>query len=380
MKYMKSEVRRPKSEAKTRRGAPRAGISNIERERRIARIHRKSEHTQDSGRKTYKPAHVKRPPLERMARSYGWLRDGEYPNCSRIAAEFEVERKTAQRDIVFMQERMGLPIAFDVRKNGYYFTGPASEFPGARVTEQELFGLCVVHKAVEQYQGTPLQQPLEVVFHKLTGQLDDRERFTLQNLDEVLSFRPFAPEDADLRLFELASRAVAERQPLCFRYRKPGKKDAVARRVHPYHLMEFGGRWYLLAYDLQREAIRTFVLGRMREPMVMNERFVRPKDFDPKQHFRQSLGVMSGTADYEVVIEMDEWLTDILRGRRWHPRQVWTELPGGGSQLRLRLSCLEEIEQYVLSWGAHANVVGPHELVERVAATARALVSRYAQS
>jgi proteasome accessory factor B len=86
---------------------------------------------------------------------------------------------------------------------------------------------------------------------------------------------------------------------------------------------------------------------------------------------------MSGTGDYEVVIEMDEWLTDILRGRRWHPKQVWTELPGGGSQLRLRLSCLEEIEQYVLSWGAHANVVGPRELAERVATTARTLVSRY---
>src|ERR1035441_8809431 len=101
----------------------------------------------------------------------------------------------------------------------------------------------------------------------------------------------------------------------------------------------------------------------------------RPKDFDPKKEFSTSLGVMRGNGDYQVVIEMDAWLTDILRGRRLHPSQVVEEMPGGGSQVRLRLSCLEEIEQYVLSWGPHASVVGPRELRERLGVVARALAA-----
>ncbi len=88
----------------------------------------------------------------------------------------------------------------------------------------------------------------------------------------------------------------------------------------------------------------------------------------------------SGKGDYQVVIEMDAWLTDILRGRRLHPSQVVEEMPGGGSHLRLRLSCLEEIEQYVLSWGAHASVVEPRELRERLGVVARALAARYADA
>lgn len=87
--------------------------------------------------------------------------------------------------------------------------------------------------------------------------------------------------------------------------------------------------------------------------------------------------MMTGAGDYEVVIEMDAWLTDILRGRRWHPTQDWVELPGGGSQLRMRLGCLEEIEQWVLSWGTHATVVRPLALVERVAGVAREQARRY---
>jgi predicted DNA-binding transcriptional regulator YafY len=323
---------------------------------------------------------VKRPPLERMKNIYGWLQDGEYPNCCRIVAEFEVGRKTALRDIEFLRDRMGLPIEYDGRRRGYYFTRRVDGFPGVLVTEKELFGLCVVHKTIEQYGGTPLHRPLELVFQRFTRQLDDRERFTLQNLDEVLSFRPFAPEDGDLRLFELVSRAVTERRALRFQYRKPGAKSAEVREVQPYHLMEFEGRWYLLAQDLTRGAIRTFVLGRMREPVLTGERFVRPKDFDPKQQFNTSLGVMSGKGDYEVVIEMDAWLTDMLRGRRWHPSQVVTDRPEGGSELRLRLSCLEEIEQHVLGWGAHATIVGPQALRDRVGRVVQDLVSKYGKA
>jgi predicted DNA-binding transcriptional regulator YafY len=222
-----------------------------------------------------------------------------------------------------------------------------------------------------------LEQPLELAFKKFAGQLDDEELFTLQSLDEVLSFRPFAPEDADLRMFEVVTAAVTDRQAMRFQYRKPGEKKADLRHVYPYHLVEFGDRWYLLAHDLKRGDVRTFVLGRMREAVVTGERFAAPKDFDPKKFFAQSLGVMVGKGDYQVVIEMDAWLTDVLRGRRWHPTQEVTELPGGGSQLRMRLGALEEIEQHVLSWGTHATVVGPVELRERLFKTTEALWQRY---
>src|SRR6202142_3447469 len=71
---------------------------------------------------------VKRNTWERMYRIYGWLKNGEYPNCARVVAEFEVERKTALRDIAFMQDRMEMPIAYDDQRHGYYFDGPAPEF------------------------------------------------------------------------------------------------------------------------------------------------------------------------------------------------------------------------------------------------------------
>ena len=319
----------------------------------------------------------KRPPLERMKKIFGLLQDGKFPNCSSVAREFGVAAKTVRRDFDFMRDRWELPIEYDGHRFGYYFNGSVKRFPVVPVTEKELFALCVAHKAIEQYHGTALQQPLELAFQKCMGQLDDQERFTLQNLDDVLSFRPFAPEDPDLRLFEIITEAIRNRRALQFEYRKPGEKKADRRHVNPFHLMQFTNRWYLLAHDRKRGATRKFVLGRMRETKMTAERFDAPKNFDAKKFFESSLGVMTGTGDYEVVIELDAWLTDILRGRKWHPSQVWKELPGGGAHLSMRLGCLEEIEQWVLSWGTRATVIRPAELRERIFNITETLWQRY---
>ena len=312
-----------------------------------------------------------------MKKILGLLQDGKYPNCTTVAAELEISLRTAARDIDCMRDDLELPIEYDEKRHGFYLTKPVQGLPIVPVTTKELFSICIAHKALEHYRGTALEKPLELAFKQFASRLDDDERFTLQSLDEVLSLRPFAPDDADLKLFELVTQALTERRAMQFQYRKPGEKRSELRQVHPYHLFEFGHRWYILAHDVKRRAIRTFVLGRMRDTTITNENFQVPADFDARKHFETSLGVMSGEGDYRVVIEMDAWLTDILRGRRWHPSQEIVELPDGRSRLQLRLGCLEEIEQYILSWGTHATVAEPRELAQRVATTARKLAARY---
>jgi predicted DNA-binding transcriptional regulator YafY len=57
--------------------------------------------------------------------------------------------------------------------------------------------------------------------------------------------------------------------------------------------------------------------------------------------------------------------------------QLVTELPGGGSHMRMHLSGLDEVERWVLSWGTHAMVMQPQVLAERVGSAARELARRY---
>ena len=323
------------------------------------------------------PQAFSRPPWERMMRFHNLIKEESFPNCSRLAKEFEVTVRTVMRDLDFMRDRLMLPIEFDPHRKGYRCTEPVALFPQVPFSEAETFALLVAHKAVAQYRGTPYEQPLALAFRKLTGQLDSSANYMLTNLDQTLSFRPFAPEDNDLETFEILTRALQQRQVLRFQYRNLNAEKAQSRLVHPYHLACVDNHWYLFAFDVKRQAMRTFALPRLKSPEITAERFTISKKFNLNEYLRGSFGVFKGEDDYEVVVLFDSWAADLIRGRKWHASQEILELPNRQLRLQLRLNSIEEAERWVLSWGQHATVVLPQALADRLRDTAKALQSRY---
>jgi proteasome accessory factor B len=63
--------------------------------------------------------------------------------------------------------------------------------------------------------------------------------------------------------FEPCLAAVREKRALRFDYRRPGQAQAAARSVHPWGVISWRGRWYLVGHDLDREQTRVFRLSRM---------------------------------------------------------------------------------------------------------------------
>jgi predicted DNA-binding transcriptional regulator YafY len=288
-----------------------------------------------------------------------------YPNCSQLAAELEVKPRTIKRDVEFMRDRANLPIQHDRKHRGYCYTAPVDKFPFA-ATEAELFALLVAEKAIAQYRGTPFEAPLKSAFKRFTSQLDDRTRFTVGDLESVLSFRPFAPENTDLENFSVLTRAIQKRRVVQFTYRNLGSAKAQQRTVQPYHLGCIDNHWYLFAFDIARGDIRTFALTRLTNPKLTKEKFKVPKDFNAGEYLRSSFVAFKGTQDYEVVIEFDAWAGDLIRGRTWHASQQIVELPGGGIRFTMRVDSLQEADRWVLNWGTHANVIRPQALIDRI--------------
>jgi predicted DNA-binding transcriptional regulator YafY len=320
-----------------------------------------------------------RPPLERMLHIHEQLQRNRFPNCRSLSTQTEVSERTIKRDIDFMRDRMKLPIEYHAIRYGYHYTRKVEAFPSVTATEADVFALMVAHKAILQYRGTPFEHLLEGAFRKLTGQLDTKSSFSFGGLDQAFSFRPFAPEETDLEVFQGLLRAVRERRVVRFHYRKLGAQKPERRTVHPYHVACVDNRWYVFAHDLARQAIRGFVLTRMSRFEVRDGRFDPPEEFDVDKHLRGAFGVFIGKPEdeFEVVIEFDSWAADLLRGRRWHWSQSVDELPGGQMRLRMRLNNVEEVERWVLSWGTHATVVAPRLLVNRIEKITAELNGRY---
>jgi proteasome accessory factor B len=66
-----------------------------------------------------------------------------------------------------------------------------------------------------------------------------------------------------------------------------------------------------------------------------------------------------------------------VRERVWHDSQVLRELPDGGIELTMKLGALPEVESWILSWGADAEVIAPAELRKSIKATVARLSAKY---
>ena len=310
-----------------------------------------------------------RPPLERMMQLHRQIQAGLFPNCRKLAESLEVSPKTIQRDIEFMRDRLNLPIEYDQLQFGFYYSEPVASFPSVEVTEGEIVALFVAQKALEQFRGTSFEKPLHSAFQKICNGLRETIAFPWGDLDTAISFRNIGTSESDILLFESLSRAAVQSHEVQFEYRKIGVSRHESRQVQPYHLACIDNQWYLFAYDLARQQLRTFALTRMRNVQITGHKFQRPADFEISKHLGGSFGVFTGKGSFKIRLQFDELAARLVSERKWHDSQRIKPLPefkGGGIEMTMELANLREVTRWILSWSGHVRVLEPKELKERV--------------
>ena len=91
----------------------------------------------------YKPQHSRLLFIDRK------LNEGRYPNCRTLAEEWEVSRKTIQRDLDYMRYQLDAPIEYSSNKRGYYYTEQNFKLPAISIKESDLFAIYLAEKVLE---------------------------------------------------------------------------------------------------------------------------------------------------------------------------------------------------------------------------------------
>lgn len=321
-----------------------------------------------------------RPPLVRVLHIHRRLEAHQAPNCTTLARELEVTPKTIQRDIEWMRNRWNAPIAYDAAEHAFYYSETFVDLPLIPVTEGELLSLFVASQALASYRGTPFERPLRSAFQKLSAGLPQSFTVDLASLGTALSFHQTGAAETDLETFQTLSEAVRRSVEIRFRYHKLEAEAPEERHVRPYHLACVNHLWYLLAFDLDRQALRRFALPRIHPPLSSGNAFERPADFSPADELRRSFTVFSGEGDYTIRLAFSPFAARLVRERVWHRSQHLRDRADGSLEMTLNLSALEEITAWVLGWGTHCRVLAPEPLRTRVRATLASAASLYDQT
>lgn len=297
------------------------------------------------------------------------LRHQRYPNVPKLAEKWEVHRRTVERDIEFMRDRLGAPIAYSRHKMGYYYTEKDFQLPAVNLTEGELVTLFLGQKLLNQCAGTALENDVRNAIEKICLFLPQGFSVDFDTLEQAISFdvQPLRGQEQQVaQVYRQLAIAIQNKKVVQVTYHSMWRNATETRYIDPYHLRYFQGAWYLIGYCHLRKDIRIFALDRIKDFNETDNTFTPIRDFSLRDYLQSSLGIEVGNSLEEVVIKFDRHQARWIRERRWHPSQALEPQQDGSLILRLTVSGLGEVKRWVMSFGSHAEILAPAGLREEI--------------
>lgn len=198
---------------------------------------------------------------------------------------------------------------------------------------------------------------------------DDPEASSRVEVEDVPSAREFLPKVLE---------AMREFSKIRFTYagfnRSRAERDIL---FQPYFLKRYKQRWYMLGVKEKNGEIRTYALDRIKELLILNEKFQLPEGLTPGDYFDDIIGITSSKAPTRTVkLRTTTSQAKYLRALPLHHSQQ-EELHDDYSIFTYRLKLNYELTHEILSLGSEVTVLDPPELLLMVTQELRNALAQY---
>ena len=294
--------------------------------------------------------------MERLIGILSILLQRDKVTAPELAEQFEVSRRTIQRDIESLCQA-GIPIA-TAQGTG----GGISILEGYRVdrtvlTTPEMQAILAGLQSLDSVSGTRRYAQL---MEKLSAGSGGRDSHILIDLSSWYK-TSLSPK------IEAIHSAIRQHQTIRFTYFSP--RETALRTIEPYDLVFQWSSWYVWGWCQTRQDFRLFKLNRMTD-LVPGEPFTprpaSPPDLSAERVF---------PAKYQVTVLFDP-------ACRWrlveeYGPDSFTIQPDGRLRFTWGFPDADSVLSWVLTFGEGAELLEPAELRLRLAALTATLARRY---
>ncbi|MCF3124101.1 YafY family transcriptional regulator [Streptomyces arenae] len=264
----------------------------------------------------------------------------EWPGAE-LSERLGVSRRTVRRDIDRLRD-LGYPVRASQGAAGGYRLVAGKAMPPLVLDDEEAVAIAVGLRAGAGHAVEGVEEASVRALAKLEQVLPSRLRHRVSALQTATT--PLTSGDgasiAPETLTVMAS-AAAGHERLRFAYRA-GDGTESRRLTEPYRLVSTGRRWYLVAYDIDREDWRTFRVDRVAEPFPTGARFV-PRELptgDAAEFIRASMS-RGHQRSYALDVTF-EAPAEFVAARL--PSALGTVEPLKGNRCRLRGTVSDSVE------------------------------------
>jgi predicted DNA-binding transcriptional regulator YafY len=188
-----------------------------------------------------------------------------------LAGRLGVSGRTIRRDVERLRE-LGYPVDAVTGPAGGYRLQAGTAMPPLLLDDDEAVAIAVGLRTAAGASVTGIEETAIRALVKLEQVLPAHLRRRVNALQSVLATLPASGPMVDPEVLTAIAGACRESERLRFAYRSRDASEST-RHVEPHSLVNLGRRWYLVAWDCDREAWRTFRIDRLERARSAGTRF-----------------------------------------------------------------------------------------------------------
>ncbi len=210
----------------------------------------------------------------RFLRLLSLLQTHRYWSGDELAERLDVSLRTVRRDIDRLRD-LGYPVQADRGVGGGYQLASGTALPPLVLDDDEAVALVVALQSTVHGGSSALAEAALRAMGKVVPVLPARLRKRAQALTAStvpLNSSSSAPDPVDPAVLVTFAQACRDHERIAFDY-TDAKGAVSSRRVEPVQLVNVGNRYYLVAFDLDRDDWRSFRVDRAQNPSPRSLRF-----------------------------------------------------------------------------------------------------------
>jgi predicted DNA-binding transcriptional regulator YafY len=312
----------------------------------------------------------------RLLRLLSLLQGRRHWSGAELAERLAVTERTVRRDVDRLRS-LGYPVQATSGVAGGYKLGAGASLPPLSLDEDEALAVVVGLRTAAGGTVAGLEEMALRALVKLEQVLPARLRRRAKALHTSIVPLYLAGPRVDASLLATLAAACRDSERLAFAYEDRGGA-ASERSVEPHGLAHTGGRWYLAAWDVVREAWRTFRVDRIKRGASTGVRFA-PREL-PEGSVAAFVSRSVASSGYPIRARLilhapyEEMITRVSPASG-----VLERLEGDRCLMEAGASSLDMLAVWTLMLGVEFDVLEPPGLPEylrRLAARAERAASR----
>lgn len=313
---------------------------------------------------------------ERLLRLLGLLEGRTDWTADELGRRLEVTPRTVRRDISRLRD-LGYPVEAVAGPGGGYRLGAGGKLPPLLLDDEEALAVALGLRMSTMSAVGGLEESSLSALAKLEHVLPPHLRSRLEDVSQATtSTLRTARSPVDPRSFSTVAAAIRSHERVRLVY-VDGELRRTERHIEPVRLVHAGRRWYLVAFDLDRQDWRTFRLDRVSEPRSTGMRAQPPRGPDPVALVQRGVTIDAWRFRSSVMLAVG-----LEEAERAISPTVGTLEPIGESKCRLLIGADE------ISWLAHFllglpfefDVESPEELREELGSIGQRLTNKFGSS